>query len=130
MEMRLESKSKRIEHLESEIIRLKKEFELQNLCHNLPGTDQDRFFEGCKKYQYKLFGTSHVDLETFKDWNAAIELAALLGKRYCCHDCHDPEKCPVFHEIMKQKAEKPTTDMDIEKMFKDQPALDPETGHD
>lgn len=32
--------------------------ELQGFCHNLSEQDQRAFFEGCTKYQQRLFGTS------------------------------------------------------------------------
>ncbi len=48
------------EELLAEIQRLKEgrftEEEFQNLCHNFSACDRQRFQEGCRQYQEKLFG--------------------------------------------------------------------------
>lgn len=56
-----------IDDLRAEVERLKAgnftEEEFQNLCHNLDGSDADRFRAGCRSYQQKLFSQPK---ETYK----------------------------------------------------------------
>lgn len=54
--------SRLYEYFQNESSRLRrgefKDFELQNLCHNLDEKDKDKFIKGCSNYQKMLFGQS------------------------------------------------------------------------
>lgn len=57
--------SKIIAELTSEIQRLKSgdftEEEFQHLCHCIPESDRERFFQGCLDYQRQILGSAITD---------------------------------------------------------------------